>query len=65
MATPSKKSGAKKSAAPKVAKGKTGLIFPVGRIGSMLRRGRYAKRVSPSSAVYMAAVLEYLTAELL
>jgi len=37
----------------------------VGRIGSMLRGGRYAKRVSASAATYMAAVLEYLTAELL
>src|SRR5947209_3192005 len=65
MATPSKKSGAKKVAKASSGKGKSGLIFPVGRIGSLLRRGRYARRVSRSSAVYLAAVLEYLTAELL
>lgn len=71
MATPKKstpKSVGKKKSAGK-SKGsrssKAGLIFPVGRIGSMLRGGRYAKRVGASSAVYLAAVLEYLTAELL
>ena len=68
MATPSKKS-AKRSAgksAGGAGKGKkAGLIFPTGRIGSILRKGRYARRVSASSGVYLAAVLEYLTAELL
>jgi len=67
MATPSKKS-AKRSAAKKGGSGKgkkAGLIFPTGRIGSMLRKGRYARRVSASSGVYLAACLEYLTAEIL
>jgi len=65
MATPKqvKKRGASK--ARKSTSAKAGLIFPVGRVGSMLRRGQYARRVSASGAVYMAAVLEYLTAELL
>ncbi|XP_033003487.1 histone H2A, sperm-like [Lacerta agilis] len=44
---------------------KAGLQFPVGRIGRLLRRGRYAERVGVGASVYMAAVLEYLTAELL
>ena len=44
---------------------KAGLIFPVGRVGSLLRRGQYARRVGASSAVYLAAVVEYLVAELL
>ena len=68
MATPSKKSAGKKvakAAAKSGRSGKAGLIFPVGRIGGLLRRGRYARRVSASSGVYLAAVLEYLTAELL
>ena len=71
MATPKRSTPKKAGKAGKSAKkggsqsGKAGLIFPVGRIGSMLRGGRYAKRVGASSAVYLAAVLEYLTAELL
>ena len=35
------------------------------RIGRLLRKGRYAKRVGSGAPVYMAAVLEYLVAELL
>ena len=42
-----------------------GLIFPVGRLGSMLRRGRYAKQIAAGAPVYLAAVMEYLTAEML
>ena len=69
MATP-KAAGSKKTrGAAKKSGGsrskKAGLIFPIGRVGSMLRRGQYARRVGASSAVYLAAVLEYLTAELL
>ena len=65
MATPSKKSAkrSKKSGSAKAKK--SGLIFPTGRIGSALRKGRYSRRVSASAGVYTAAVLEYLTAELL
>eukprot|EP01018_Ginkgo_biloba_P027221 Gb_28604 [translate_table: standard] len=44
---------------------KAGLQFPVGRIGRYLRKGRYAKRVGSGAAVYVAAVLEYLAAEVL
>lgn len=44
---------------------RAGLIFPVGRIASQLRKGRYAARVSSSAAVYLAAVLEYTVAEIL
>ncbi|XP_042316949.1 histone H2A, sperm-like [Sceloporus undulatus] len=40
------------------------LQFPVGRIGRYLKMGHYADRVSPGASVYLAAVLEYLTAEI-
>ena len=44
---------------------KAGLQFPVGRIGRFLKRGRYAARVGAGAPVYLASVLEYLTAEIL
>ncbi|PNX68047.1 histone H2A, partial [Trifolium pratense] len=40
-----------------------GLQFPVGRIGRYLKKGRYAQRVGTGAPVYLAAVLEYLAAE--
>ncbi|KAF8819665.1 histone H2AX [Cardiosporidium cionae] len=44
---------------------KAGLEFPVGRIGRFLKRGRFAKRVGVTAPIFLAAVLEYLCAELL
>lgn len=44
---------------------KAGLQFPVARIGRYLKKGRYAKRVGVGAPVYLAAVLEYLCAEIL
>ncbi|GKY93417.1 hypothetical protein MPSEU_000309300 [Mayamaea pseudoterrestris] len=43
---------------------KAGLQFPVGRIGRYLREGQYADRMGSTASVYMAAVLEYLCAEI-
>ena len=42
---------------------KAGLQFPVGRIGRYLKLGRYAQRIGTGAPVYLAAVLEYLAAE--
>lgn len=42
---------------------KAGLQFPVGRIGRYLKKGRYSERVGTGAPVYLAAVLEYLAAE--
>lgn len=44
---------------------KAGLSFPVGRIARLLKNGRYAERVGVGAPVYLAAVLEYLVAEIL
>ncbi|PFH37891.1 histone H2AX [Besnoitia besnoiti] len=44
---------------------KAGLQFPVSRIGRYLKKGRFAKRVGVGAPVYLAAVLEYLCAEIL
>lgn len=41
------------------------LQFPVGRVARYLRRGHYAPRVSAAAPVFLAAVLEYLSAEML
>ena len=44
---------------------RAGLQFPVGRIHRQIREGRYAARVGAGAPVYLAAVLEYLAAEIL
>ncbi|XP_062457583.1 histone H2A, sperm-like [Rhea pennata] len=53
-------------ALPKKTKSaKAGLQFPVGRVYRLLKRGNYAERIGPGAAIYLAAVLEYLSAEIL
>ena len=44
---------------------RAGLHFPVGRIHRILRKGPYASRIGSFAPVYLAAVMEYLTAEIL
>ena len=44
---------------------RAGLQFPVGRVSRFLRVGRYASRVGGGAPVYLAAVMEYLAAEVL
>ena len=58
-------SGGKGKTKSKTRSSRAGLQFPVGRIHSRLRKGRYAQRIGSGAPVYMAAVLEYLTAEVL
>ena len=58
------KSGKSRSNA-KSRSSRAGLQFPVGRVHRILRKGNYAKRIGSGAPVYMAAVLEYLSAEIL
>ena len=44
---------------------KAGLQFPVGRISRFLKKGKYASRIGAGAPVYLASILEYLTAEIL
>ena len=64
------KGGKGSSARAKASKSTTrsaraGLQFPVGRIGRYMRQQRLAPRLGGGAPVYMAAVLEYLCAEIL
>lgn len=61
--TSSKSSSSK--AKSKSRSDKAGLVFPVGRIERSLKYGRFAKRIGAGAPIFMAAVLEYLTAEVL
>ncbi|XP_029053955.1 histone H2A-like [Osmia bicornis bicornis] len=44
---------------------RAGLQFPVARMLRLLRKGNYAERVGSGAPVYLAAVIEYLSAEVL
>ncbi|GBM55321.1 hypothetical protein AVEN_253988-1 [Araneus ventricosus] len=44
---------------------KSGLIFPVSRIKTMLRVQKVADRITDKAAVYLTAVVEYLSLEIL
>jgi len=57
--------GGKKTGESQTRSVRAGLQFPVGRIHRQLREGRYASRVGAGAPVYLAAVLEYLVAEIL
>merc|ERR1712137_1280995 len=57
--------GGKVKAKAKSRSSRAGLQFPVGRIHRMLRKGNYAERVGAGAPVYLAAVMEYLAAEVL
>ena len=57
--------GGKKTGVSKTRSAKAGLSFPVGRLASLLKKGRYAPRTGSGAPVFMAAILEYMVAELL
>ena len=70
---PAKKSGKMSAASkkrqtrskPVTAATRAGTMFPPGRLNRMMRRLRLSERSSFSAGVYMAAVLEYVVAEVL
>jgi histone H2A len=55
----------KKSGKATSRSAKAGLQFPVGRVARYMREQRIAPRLGNGAPVYLAAVLEYLTAEIL
>jgi histone H2A len=57
--------GGKAKSKSKSRSTRAGLQFPVGRLHRLLKKGNYAERVGAGAPVYLAAVLEYLTAEIL
>ncbi|ELU05285.1 hypothetical protein CAPTEDRAFT_205827 [Capitella teleta] len=57
--------GGKAKGKAKSRSSRAGLQFPVGRIHRHLRKGNYAERVGAGAPVYLAAVMEYLAAEVL
>ncbi|GMM41040.1 hypothetical protein FOG51_02546 [Hanseniaspora uvarum] len=60
--------GGKASASAKTQQSrsaKANLVFPVGRIHRLLKKGNYAQRIGSGAPVYLTSVLEYLTAEIL
>lgn len=44
---------------------RAGINFPVGRIHRLMKKNHYADRIAAGAPVYLASVLEYLTAEIL
>ena len=61
-------SGRSKAGSAKTQKSRSkraGLQFPVARIHRHLRKGNFATRIGSGAPVFLAAVIEYLTAEIL
>lgn len=57
--------GAKLNSKSTSRSSRAGVAFPVARVHRLLRKGNYAERVGDGAPVYLAAVLEYLAAEVL
>ncbi|CAJ0604548.1 unnamed protein product [Cylicocyclus nassatus] len=65
MSSRAKAGKAKTTTKAKSRSSRAGLQFPVGRVHRKLRQGNYAPRIGGGAPVYLAAVLEYLAAEVL
>ena len=55
--------GSKLKSKPKSRSSRAGLQFHVSRVHRLLRNGNYSQKVGAGAPVYLAAVLEYLSAE--
>lgn len=44
---------------------RAGIVFPAARVKAALKRGQYAAKVGTGAPVYLAAVMEYIAAEVL
>ena len=60
-----RRKGGKTKAKSKTRSFRAGLQFPVGRVHRYLKKGNYGERIGSGAPVYLAAVLEYLSAEIL
>ena len=60
----SSKAAGKAKEKAKSRSSRAGLMFPVGRIHRLLRKGNYADRIGAGAPVYLTAVIEYLVAEI-
>lgn len=58
-----KKSGIRQKSVSQSVRANT--LFPVGRLNRLIKHGRFSERVSSSAGVFMAGLLEYLTAEII
>ena len=56
--------GGKPKAKRQSRSSRAGLQFPVSRVHRFMKKGNYAPHVRNGAGIYMAAVLEYLTAEI-
>lgn len=59
------KTTGKAKATAKSRSTRAGLQFPVGRVHRLMRKRNYAQRIGAGAPVYLIAVMEYLTAEIL
>ena len=59
------KSGGKSKSKSKTRSSRAGLQFPVGRVHRHLKNGSYGSPIGGGAPVYLAAVMEYLAAEIL
>ncbi|XP_063708363.1 histone H2A, sperm-like [Culicoides brevitarsis] len=55
----------KESMKKRTLSSRAGLQFPVGRVHRKLKQGNYGERISVGAAVYLAGIMEYLSAEVL